>query len=284
MLLRALRGELLKGRRNPVWLVFLVLPLFPAVLGTMNYLGNVSVLTDGWYSLWTQHTLFSASLFLPAQFGVFCAWQWRLEHTGHNWNSFLTAPVSVGDLYLAQLERLPLCPDLRRGLVWQQVFAGCFCLSVGPGLHRGAVCPGWQAGGADRSCPGGAGKLAPGRLCGRRDGVQCAAFPEPDPAGLRPARRHRPGRGPWGDAAPGERLRAVLSLLPALPGDAGQQHEIGVARGAVPGDVPARYPRLLVPVHPVDQEAGCDDRLITAPRQRSRPWPLNSWGRSKTGR
>ena len=30
MLLRALRGELLKGRRNPVWLVFLVLPLFPA--------------------------------------------------------------------------------------------------------------------------------------------------------------------------------------------------------------------------------------------------------------
>ena len=77
MLLRALRGELLKGRRNPVWLVFLVLPLFPAVLGTMNYLGNVSVLTDGWYSLWTQHTLFSASLFLPAQFGVFCAWQWR---------------------------------------------------------------------------------------------------------------------------------------------------------------------------------------------------------------
>ena len=78
MLLRALRGELLKGRRNPVWLVFLVLPLFPAVLGTMNYLGNVSVLTDGWYSLWTQHTLFSASLFLPAQFGVFCACQWRL--------------------------------------------------------------------------------------------------------------------------------------------------------------------------------------------------------------
>ena len=58
----------------------------------------------------------------------------------------------------------------------------------------------------------------------------------------------------------------------------------GFARGAVPGDVPALYPRLLVPVHPVDQEAGCDDRLITAPRQRSRPWPLNSWGRSKTGR
>ena len=41
--------------------------------------------------------------FLPAQFGVFCAWQWRLEHTDHNWNSLMTAPVPVRDLYLAKL-------------------------------------------------------------------------------------------------------------------------------------------------------------------------------------
>ena len=41
--------------------------------------------------------------FLPALLGVFCAWQWRLEHTDHNWNSFLTAPVPVGDLCLAKL-------------------------------------------------------------------------------------------------------------------------------------------------------------------------------------
>ena len=40
---------------------------------------------------------------LPALLGVFCAWQWRLEHTGHNWNSFLTAPVPVRDLYGAKL-------------------------------------------------------------------------------------------------------------------------------------------------------------------------------------
>ena len=32
-----------------------------------------------------------------------CAWQWRLEHADHNWNSFLTAPVPVGDLCLAKL-------------------------------------------------------------------------------------------------------------------------------------------------------------------------------------
>ena len=73
MLLRCLKVEILKCKRSPVWLAFLVLPLFPAVLGTVNYLGNQEVLENGWYSLWSQHTLFSSMFFLPAQFGVFCA-------------------------------------------------------------------------------------------------------------------------------------------------------------------------------------------------------------------
>ena len=103
MLLRAIKAEVLKCRRAPVWLAFLVLPVFPAVLGTFNYLGNLGVLEDQWYSLWSQHTLFSSMFFLPALFGVFCAWQWRLEHTDHNWNAVLTAPVPVGTLYLAKL-------------------------------------------------------------------------------------------------------------------------------------------------------------------------------------
>lgn len=103
MLLRCFRAELDKCRHAPVWLAFLILPLFPAVLGTGNYLANTGVLQDGWYSLWTQHTLFASMFFLPALFGVFCAWQWRLEHSGHNWNSFMTAPVSVRDLCLAKL-------------------------------------------------------------------------------------------------------------------------------------------------------------------------------------
>ena len=103
MLLRCLKAELHKCRRSPVWLAFVLLPIFPAILGTGNYLGNIEVLDDAWYSLWSQHTLFSSMFFLPALLGVFCAWQWRLEHTDHNWNSFLTAPVPVGDLYLAKL-------------------------------------------------------------------------------------------------------------------------------------------------------------------------------------
>ncbi|MFR2157441.1 MAG: ABC transporter permease [Evtepia gabavorous] len=99
MLLRALRSEGMKCRRSPVWAVFLVLPLFPAIMGTLNYLGNLEILDNGWDSLWSLHTIFSASFFMPAQFCVFCAWQWRLEHTDHNWNSLMTAPVPVRDLY-----------------------------------------------------------------------------------------------------------------------------------------------------------------------------------------
>lgn len=103
MLLRCLKAEIQKCRRSPVWLAFLVLPVFPAILGTGNYLGNIEVLEHAWYSLWSQHTLFSSMFFLPALLGVFCAWQWRLEHTDHNWNSFLTAPVPLRDLYGAKL-------------------------------------------------------------------------------------------------------------------------------------------------------------------------------------
>ena len=65
MLLRCLRAELIKFRRSPVWLAFVVLPIFPAILGTMNYLGNLGLLQSEWYSLWSQHTLFSACFFMP---------------------------------------------------------------------------------------------------------------------------------------------------------------------------------------------------------------------------
>ena len=103
MILRVLRAERIKYRRAPVWLAVVVLPLFPAVLGTANYLANLEVLQQQWYSLWTQHTLFASYFFLPALLAVFCAWQWRLEYARHNFNSLLAAPVSHWAVYLSKL-------------------------------------------------------------------------------------------------------------------------------------------------------------------------------------
>lgn len=103
MYLKALRAERLKLKHSPVWIAFLVLPVLPAIMGTFNYLQNVSILQDEWYSLWTQHTLFTCYFFLPAIIGVYCSYLCRLEHTHHNWNMVMTAPVSVGEIYFAKL-------------------------------------------------------------------------------------------------------------------------------------------------------------------------------------
>ena len=103
MILRVLRAERIKYRRAPVWLAVVILPLFPAVLGTANYLANLEVLQQQWYSLWTQHTLFASYFFLPALLAVFCAWQWRLGYARHNFNSLLAAPVSHWAVYLSKL-------------------------------------------------------------------------------------------------------------------------------------------------------------------------------------
>jgi len=103
MLGRAIRAEQIKLKHSPVWLAFLVLPILPAVMGTFNYVQNVGILQDEWFSLWTQHTLFSCYFFLPAIIGVYCSYLCRLEHSEHNWNSTLTAPVSFFSVYFSKL-------------------------------------------------------------------------------------------------------------------------------------------------------------------------------------
>ena len=100
MLLCCLEAELQKCRRAPVWLAFLLLPVFPAILGTGNYLGNLSVLDHAWYSLWSQQTLFSSLFFLPALLGVFCAWQWRLEKLILAAGMSLLAQAWIGVLFI----------------------------------------------------------------------------------------------------------------------------------------------------------------------------------------
>lgn len=103
MLMRAIRAERMKLRRSPVWLAFLILPVLPAFMGTFNYLQNMEILQKEWYSLWTQHTLFTCYFFMPSLIGIYCSYLLRLEHTNHNWNSVMTAPVPAHLIYLAKL-------------------------------------------------------------------------------------------------------------------------------------------------------------------------------------
>ncbi len=204
MLLRCILSELMKCRRNPVWLAFMILPLFPAVLGTFNYLGNIEVLQNGWYSLWTQHTLFSAFFFLPAQLSVFCAWQWRLEHTGHNWNRFMTAPVDIECLYLAKL-----IVAAGVSVLAQACIGALFC---------------WAARWPDWKAPSrGSFELAGLGRAGRPCRVRRAAASEPYHPLLRRAGGHGPAGRSCGDADHGEGLGLQLPIRASAAGHEGQR-------------------------------------------------------------
>ena len=103
MLFRLIRAERMKLKRSPVWIAFILMPIIPAVLGTINYLGNIEILKSEWYSLWTQHTIFTSYFFLPIMIGIYCAYIMRLEQNNHNWNRALTMPVPKSKIFLAKL-------------------------------------------------------------------------------------------------------------------------------------------------------------------------------------
>lgn len=103
MLWKLCKVERMKLRRSPIWLAFLFMPMIPAMLGTANYIGNIDILKSEWYSLWTQHTLFTCYFFLPIMLGVYCSYLMRLEHQNHNWNKVLTMPVKTTGVFVAKL-------------------------------------------------------------------------------------------------------------------------------------------------------------------------------------
>ncbi len=102
MLKSCIRAERKKLRSSAIWLLFLIVPVFPAIMGTFNYIGNLAVLKNGWYSLWTQHTLFYTDFFYAPLIAAYAAYLWRMEHLNHNWNFLMTAPVPLKDLILAK--------------------------------------------------------------------------------------------------------------------------------------------------------------------------------------
>lgn len=103
MLLDCIKMEQKKLRHSHLWLVFLIIPVIPAVLGAGNYLNNLELLQSEWYSLWTQHSLFYSNFFYGPLIALYCAYIWRVEHLNHNWNQIMTMPVPVRNVFLSKL-------------------------------------------------------------------------------------------------------------------------------------------------------------------------------------
>ena len=191
MLLRCIRAENRKLHASPIWFMFFILPIISAGYGTFNYLQNLEILRDGWYSLWTQHTLFYSLFFFPCMVAVYAAYLWRLEHIGHNWNLIMAEPVPPFYLFLAKL------------LVVTKLVLLCIVLVLRPGVRR------------VHSAPAGHYHLLPGTQCTGRAGRGggAAAIFHGDPqlclAGVFGA-----GRGCFRHAAGQPGLLVRLALLP----------------------------------------------------------------------
>ena len=103
MILQLYKAERMKLRRSPIWLVFIIVPAVPAFLGTMNYLNNKEILRSEWFSIWTQHKLFTSYFFLPILLGLYCSYLMRLEKNNRNLTKLLTLPISRKELFVAKL-------------------------------------------------------------------------------------------------------------------------------------------------------------------------------------
>ncbi|MEH7456406.1 ABC transporter permease [Bacillus sp. JJ1127] len=100
---QSISAEWLKLRHSRIGLVLAVLPIISLLIGCANYYFNQGVLQNGWYSLWTQVSLFYGEFFLPILIAICCSYICRLEHLNRNWNMIMTSPVSVVSVFLAKL-------------------------------------------------------------------------------------------------------------------------------------------------------------------------------------
>lgn len=102
MLMRCVSAEWIKMRRSRIWWILVVLPVISVLAGCANFVMNQGVLNNGWYSLWSQVSLFYGEFFLPVLIAILCSYVWRLEHQGKNWNMIMTAPVTGAGIFLAK--------------------------------------------------------------------------------------------------------------------------------------------------------------------------------------
>lgn len=103
MLRLCVKAENKKLRHSVIWAACILIPIIPAIMGTFNYQQNLGILTEKWYSLWSQLSLFYASFFYAPLIALYCSYLWRLEHLNHNWNVLMTAPVSIPNIFFSKL-------------------------------------------------------------------------------------------------------------------------------------------------------------------------------------
>ncbi|MHA7967436.1 ABC transporter permease [Paenibacillus sp. CAU 1782] len=101
-MIRSISAEWLKLRHSRIVLLLGVLPVVSLLIGCANFYANQSVLGNGWYSLWTQVSLFYGEFFLPILIAICCSYLSRLEHGNRNWNMTMSTPISPSGVFFAK--------------------------------------------------------------------------------------------------------------------------------------------------------------------------------------
>lgn len=103
MLLNCIQCEKMKLRHSHIWIAFVLFPIVPAIMGSMNYLQNLALLKSEWISLWTQETLFYSNFFFAPLIAIYCGYLWRIENRNKNRHLLMTMPVPVRNIFLGKL-------------------------------------------------------------------------------------------------------------------------------------------------------------------------------------
>ena len=139
MIVKAIICERMKCKGTLIWPAFLLIPVIPILLGAGNYLSNLEILKSGWYSYWTQVTLFYATFSFAPLIGAYCAFLWRYENFNSCRNTLFARPIPYRTIYLSKF--LLVCAISAMTQIW---FALLFIASgklIGlPGLPPADLC------------------------------------------------------------------------------------------------------------------------------------------------
>ncbi|GIN93684.1 permease [Siminovitchia terrae] len=104
--------ELMKLKRQKIWILVLIGPVVGTFLGSFNYTSSLDILsksgTNEWYQLWTQVTFFYGLFLLPILSGIYAIFLCRTDHLTGGWKQLFSMPVKREKIFVSKLVLLVL--------------------------------------------------------------------------------------------------------------------------------------------------------------------------------
>lgn len=104
--------ELMKLKRQKIWILILIGPIMGTFLGSFNYTSSLDILsksdTNEWYQLWNQVTFFYGLFLFPILSGIYAIFLCRTDHLTGGWKQLFSLPVKREKVFSSKLFLLVL--------------------------------------------------------------------------------------------------------------------------------------------------------------------------------